>query len=465
MTVEFRNIDKTALWDEVRTNIKKELSEQTYKTWIEKLSIFSIKDNIVSILVPDKFYGSWLREHYQDIIRSSFAIALGEKPEITYVEKEEEKKEDEKIQISRNTVNKGYVNSSISDIEFENKTPANKFLSTSKYTFDNFVVGSSCRFAHAAAVAVSEAPAKKYNPLFIYGPVGLGKTHLLQAISYEAKKSNPKINTLYISSEKFTTLLINAIQNKSMISFRKRFRNVDILLIDDIHFIAGKDATQEEFFHTFNDLYDTQKQIVLTSDRPPKDICGLEVRLVSRFEWGLITDIQPPEFETRVAILKKKMEKETVEVPDDVLYFIASKIKSNIRELEGALIRVVAYSSLIGHPIDLELTKNILKDSVNEEEKKITIDLIQKKCADYFNVKVSDMRTKKRNRSIAYPRQVAIYLVRSLTEHSLPEIGEYFGGRDHTTIIHSIAKIEKEISTTEKTKKIIRDIKDNISCE
>jgi chromosomal replication initiator protein len=319
-------------------------------------------------------------------------------------------------------------------------------------------VGSSSRFAHAAALAVSDAPAKKYNPLFIYGPVGLGKTHLLQAIGHSIQTHFPRLKVLYISSEKFTNMLINAIQKRSTIAFRKKFRNVDLLLIDDIHFIAGKEATQEEFFHTFNDLYDSQKQIVLTSDRPPKDIPLLEERLISRFEWGLITDIQPPDFETRVAILKKKMERETVSVPDDVAYFIANNIKSNIRELEGSLIRVVAYSSLIGRPIDLALAKEVLKDAFSEEEKKITIDIIQQKAAEYFHINVSDMRTKKRSRSIAYPRQIAMYLVRNLTEHSLPEIGEFFGGRDHTTVLHAISKIDKELQTDMKTRRSLDDI-------
>ncbi len=442
--------NKELLWKNALENIKKELSEQTFKTWIDPVTIYSFEKNTITLNIPNSFFGSWLREHYQDLITSSCAILIGKKPQIKYHIQEEEQPAPKDI---AKEINQDKIKSTLN---------SSKKLLSSKYTFDTFVVGSSSRFAHAASIAVSESPAKKYNPLFIYGQVGLGKTHLLQAISFEAQKINPKIKTLYISSEKFTNLLISAIQTRSTMEFRKKFRSVDILLIDDIHFIAGKEATQEEFFHTFNDLYDTQKQIVLTSDRAPKYIPGLEERLISRFEWGLITDIQPPDFETRVAILKKKMERETVIVPDEVCYYIADNIKSNIRELEGALIRVVAYSSLIGHPINMDLAKNVLKDTFTEEQSKITIDLIQQKTAEYFNIKLSDMRTKKRSKSIAYPRQIAMSLVRSMTDHSLPEIGEYFGGRDHTTVLHAITKIDKKLSTDNKTKKEIEEIKENI---
>jgi chromosomal replication initiator protein len=444
-----------ALWTKVRTNIKSELSEQSYITWIEPINLRSFDKENVTLDIPNSFFGTWLRDHYQDLITSSFAAILGTKPNILFHILPEIKEERARPLPIETIETDEYKQNDDSQFAFPDQK---KSFLTTNYSFDTFVVGSSSRFAHAAALAVSEAPAKKYNPLFIYGPVGLGKTHLLQAIANKAQSLFPSIKVVYISSEKFTNMLIYAIQKRSTIAFRKKFRNVDLLLIDDIHFIAGKEATQEEFFHTFNDLYDSQKQIVLTSDRPPKDIPLLEERLISRFEWGLITDIQAPDFETRVAILKKKMEKETVSVPDDVSYFIASHIKSNIRELEGSLIRVVAYSSLIGQPITLSMAKEVLKDSFSEEEKKITIDIIQQKAAEYFHINLSDMRTKKRSRSIAYPRQVAMYLVRSLTDHSLPEIGEFFGGRDHTTVLHAIAKIEKEIQTELKTRRSIDDI-------
>jgi chromosomal replication initiator protein len=304
-------------------------------------------------------------------------------------------------------------------------------------------------------MAVSESPAKAYNPLFIYGGVGLGKTHLMHAIGQSALHKTPKSKVLYISSEEFTNQLISSIQNRSTQKFREKYRNVDILLIDDIQFIAGKESTQEEFFHTFNALYDAHKQIVVTSDRPPKEIQSLEERLISRFEWGLVTDIQPPDFETRTAILKKKSEKETIALSEDVFYFLAEKVKTNIRELEGALIRVVAYAKLIGKDVSVELAKEVLKDMIIEGEKKITIDLIQKKVAEYFDIKLSDMRAKKRSKAIAYPRQIAMYLARQLTDFSLPEIGDQFGGRDHTTVIHACEKIENELKNKTGLKTIV----------
>ncbi|MCM8761245.1 MAG: chromosomal replication initiator protein DnaA, partial [Candidatus Omnitrophica bacterium] len=331
-----------------------------------------------------------------------------------------------------------------------------------RYSFDHFVIGPSNRFAHAAALAVSDSPAKAYNPLFIYGGVGLGKTHLMHAIGHRVLQKSPKARVLYISSEEFTNQLISAIQNRTTLKFREKYRSVDILLIDDIHFIAGKEATQEEFFHTFNALYDAHKQIVVSSDRPPKEIERLEERLVSRFEWGLVTDIQPPDFETRIAILKKKSEKETIVLPEDVFYFLAEKIRTNIRELEGALIRVVAYAKLVGKDVSVELAKEVLKDMIIEGEKKVTIELIQKKVSEYFDIKLSDMRAKKRSKAIAYPRQIAMYLARQLTDYSLPEIGEQFGGRDHTTVIHAYDKIENDLKNKRGLKAIVDKVIESI---
>ncbi len=324
-----------------------------------------------------------------------------------------------------------------------------------KYTFEGFVVGPSNRFAHAATMAIAESPAKAYNPLFIYGGVGLGKTHLMQAACHYISEMNKKLNLCYISSERFTNELINAIQHRTTPKFREKYRNVDVLLIDDIHFIAGKEATQEEFFHTFNTLYDAHKQIVLSSDRSPKAIPGLEARLVSRFEWGLVTDVQPPDLETRIAILKKKTERNAVALPEEVLYFIAERIKTNIRELEGAIIKVIAYASLENQKITLDLAKEVLKDVLFGEIKKISIDLIQKKVAGYFDIKTSDMKAKKRNKQIAYPRQVAMYLSRELTNATLPDIGERFGGRDHSTVIHACEKIHKELRKNQNVKNLI----------
>jgi chromosomal replication initiator protein len=415
------------LWKKLCSVLSRELSERSFKTWFEPISLLGASDETLTLSVPDQYYGKWLEDHYQNLILSSVEEILGRPLKIAY-QVVEPPKPSASLPAAVPPKEKDEVVAGLNQ----------------KYTFDDFVIGPGNRFAHAASVAVSESPAKQYNPLFIYGPTGLGKTHLLQSIAHEMKRRHPEFKILYISSEKFTNQLITAIQTKSTPQFRSRYRTLDLLLIDDVHFIAEKDSTQEEFFNTFNTLYDAHKQIVVTSDRPPREIPGLEERLVSRFGWGLVTDIQPPDFETRVAILKKKMERETVVVPDDVSYFIADKIKSNIRELEGALIRVVAYCTLTNSKIDVRLAQEILKDSFKEEAQKFTIEGIQKVVADYFNIKVSDLRAKKRTVSIVRPRQIAMYLVRELTSHSFPEIGEYFGGKDHTTVLHSCNKIAGE---------------------
>lgn len=439
-------------WDKIRSILSKELSEQSYKTWVEPVRCLGFTDETVTLGVPDAYFGQWLKGHYENLISSGIEEILGGRRTILY-------------QVAEPLAQTPAAGAGSAPIQAaavdRGKISAQKETSlNNKYNFDSFVIGPGNRFAHAAALAVCEAPARQYNPLFIYGPVGLGKTHLMQSIAHEMQSRNPNFKILYISSEKFTNQLITAIQTRTTQQFRNKYRTLDLLLIDDIHFIAEKEATQEEFFHTFNTLYDAHKQIVVSSDRPPKDIPGLEERLVSRFGWGLVTDIQPPDFETRVAILKKKMEKETVIVPDDVAYFIAGKIKSNIRELEGALIRVVAYCTLTGQVLDLKLAQEILRDSLREEEQKISMDKIQRLVADYFNLKVSDLRAKRRNQSVARPRQIAMFLVRSLTGHSLPEIGEYFGGRDHTTVLHAVNKYAKEIDKNPETRKLIEDLKE-----
>lgn len=415
------------LWKKICSILSRELSERSFKTWFEPISLLGVSADALTLSVPDPYYGKWLEDHYQNLILSSVEEVVGHPLRIAY----------QVVELPKTAPS---LPSPSSPKERDEVLAG----LNQKYTFDDFVIGPGNRFAHAASVAVSESPAKQYNPLFIYGPTGLGKTHLLQSIAHEMKRRHPEFKILYISSEKFTNQLITAIQTKSTPQFRARYRTLDLLLIDDVHFIAEKDSTQEEFFNTFNTLYDAHKQIVVTSDRPPREIPGLEERLVSRFGWGLVTDIQPPDFETRVAILKKKMERETVVVPDDVSYFIAGKIKSNIRELEGALIRVVAYCTLTNSKIDVRLAQEILKDSFKEEAQKFTIEGIQKVVADYFNVKVSDLRAKRRTVSIVRPRQIAMYLVRELTTHSFPEIGEFFGGKDHTTVLHSCNKIAGE---------------------
>lgn len=432
------------IWQKALGVIKKELNSQSFDTWFGPTTLVTTSANSITVAVSNKFFKEWLIEHYHPLIKRTLEVISGKKISVKFVIQPKEKKE-------RATLFAKY-----------HSAPQKENTLNPKYSFDAFVVGPGNRFAHAASLAVAQSPAKAYNPFFIYGSVGLGKTHLLQAIAQHILQKNESANVVYISSERFTNQLITAIQNRTTTTFREKYRRVDALLIDDIHFIAGKESTQEEFFHTFNTLHDAHKQIVLTSDRPPKEIPRLEERLVSRFEWGLITDIQPPDLETRVAILKKKAEKEVMNVPDDVMFFIASKIKSNIRELEGALIRVIAYTSLMGSEATVELTKEVLKDALDEEEKNITIDLIQKRVAEHFDIRMSDMRAKKRTQAIAYPRQVAMYLVRDLTEHSLPEIGEYFGGRDHTTILHAYNKIKDQIKKDQKLKKMLGVLVDNI---
>jgi chromosomal replication initiator protein len=311
-----------------------------------------------------------------------------------------------------------------------------------RYTFETFVVGASNQFAHAAAQAVAEQPSKAYNPLFLYGGVGMGKTHLMQAVGHLIKKRNPAARLTYISAEKFTNEVINSLRFDRMISFRDRFRSVDVLLVDDIQFIAGKERTQEEFFHTFNALYDLQRQIVVSSDCPPKEISAIEERLRSRFEWGLIADIQPPDLETKIAILQKKGESERVVLPDDVAEYIARAIKSNVRELEGALTRLVAYASLTGSPINLATAQQVLRNIIATQEKRVTIDLIQKKVGEQFGLREQDLKMRSNSKAIAFPRQIAMYLVKQLTSASLPEIGRQFGGKHHTTVLHSINKID-----------------------
>ena len=311
-----------------------------------------------------------------------------------------------------------------------------------KYTFESFVVGSSNQFAHAAARAVAEIPSKSYNPLFLYGGVGLGKTHLMHAVGHYIQARNRHLNLVYISSDRFINEMINAIRFDRLPAFRQKYRTIDVLLVDDIQFIAGKDRTQEEFFHIFNALHDAQKQLVISSDCPPRQIPTLEERLHSRFEWGLIADIQPPDIETKVAILRKKAEAERVEIPENVALFIASKVRTNIRELEGSLIRLIAYASLTGRDIDLPLTQEILRDLLQTDDKPITIEMIQKFVADHYNVKLTELKAKNNSKAVAVPRQIAMYLTKTLTHASLPEIGKGFGGKHHSTVIHSVRKID-----------------------
>ena len=437
-----------SVWLRAQDIIKRELdNDQTFNIWFGPIKFVSITTDTIILEVPNKFFKGWLLDRYMNLLNSCTQKASGKILKIEFALSESG--EEEVLQKAEKADPKKEAKTAFWPFARQGQGPAKEIGLNQRYTFDSFVVGSGNRFAHAASMAVSDTPAKAYNPLFIYGGVGLGKTHLMHAIGHRVLQKTPKAKILYISSEEFTNQLIGAIQNRSTPKFREKYRNVDVLLIDDIHFIAGKESTQEEFFHTFNALYDAHKQIVVSSDRPPKEIQALEERLVSRFEWGLVTDIQPPDFETRIAILKKKSEKETIALPEDVFYFLAEKIKSNIRELEGALIRVVAYAKLIGGNVSVDLAKEILKDMIIEGEKKVTIDLIQRRVSEYFDLKLSDMRAKKRSKAVAYPRQIAMYLARQLTDFSLPEIGDQFGGRDHTTVIHAYDKIENDLKIKE----------------
>ena len=440
----------TDLWARALEIIKKEVdNDQTYAIWFSPIRPASLTGDSITLEVPNKFFKDWLLERYLNILRAALQQASGRELKVEIVANENEVLPPREVKRAEAKADPKKEGKGFWPFSRQPQDPAREIGLNEKYTFDSFVIGPSNRFAHAASLAVSDSPAKAYNPLFIYGAAGLGKTHLMHAIGQRVLEKSPKAKVLYISSEEFTNQLIGAIQNRSTPKFREKYRSVDILLIDDVHFIAGKESTQEEFFHTFNTLYDSHKQIVVTSDRPPKEINKLEERLVSRFGWGLVTDIQPPDFETRTAILKKKSEKETIRLPEDVFYFLAEKVKTNIRELEGALIRVVAYSRLVEKEVSVDLAKEVLKDMIIEGEKKVTIDLIQKKVSEYFDIKLSDMRAKKRSKAIAYPRQIAMYLARQLTDYSLPEIGDQFGGRDHTTVIHACDKIEGDLKVKE----------------
>jgi len=450
-----------SLWLVAQEIIKKDLdNDQTFGIWFGPIKFVSTGQGAITLEVPSKFFKGWLVDRYMNLLESAIQKAYGKALKIEFVTKEPAGAKEAQPVSTKDIVKK----EKIFGIFPRPAQDAPKEIGlNAKYTFDSFVVGPSNRFAHAASLAISESPAKAYNPFFIYGGVGLGKTHLMHAIGHQVCRKMPKAKILYISSEDFTNQLISAIQNRSTPKFREKYRSVDVLLIDDIQFIAGKESTQEEFFHTFNALYDAHKQIVVSSDRPPKEIQSMEERLVSRFEWGLVTDIQPPDLETRIAILKKKSEKETLSLPEDVFYFLAEKIRTNIRELEGALIRVVAYAKLVGKEVSVDMVKEVLRDMIIEGEKKVTIDIIQKKVSEYFDIKLSDMRSKKRSKAIAYPRQVAMYLARQLTDYSLPEIGEYFGGRDHTTVMHACDKIETDIKIKEGfrslVERLIKEIK------
>ena len=441
------------IWEEALSHLKSRLGPRNHETWFHGTRGVTIQNGSITVSVPSKFCKEWIQDKYSSVVKEALGATSSEELGVEFVV---EGGEQGPPQVQAQEEERKKLVSPAKPTPSPTSVKEGSF--NPRYTFESFVVGPSNRFAHAASLAVSESPARAYNPLFIYGGVGLGKTHLMQAIGQSLLSKNPTTKILYISSERFTNQLITAIQNRTTLAFREKYRNLDVLLIDDIHFIAGKEATQEEFFHTFNALYDSHKQIILSSDRPPKEIQALEERLVSRFEWGLVTDIQKPDLETRIAILRKKVESNRLSVPEEATLFIAERVTSNIRELEGALMRVVAYSSIFEKQITLELAREVLKEMLLEEEKRITVDLIQKKVAEHFDIRIQDMKVKRRNKAIAYPRQIAMYLVRELTDHSLPEIGEFFGGRDHTTVLHAHGRIREEIKQNPTTQHLIHKL-------
>jgi chromosomal replication initiator protein len=439
------------LWEKTVNIVKAELSEVGFNTWIKCLEPVKLSQEALYLSVPNDFTKGILEARYKDLISNAVKLVSSKKYEIYFVLPTDELPKDNPMAPSIAVKEREREHSKQDELTTSTLNP--------KYVFDTFVVGNSNRFAHAASLAVAEAPAKAYNPLFIYGGVGLGKTHLMHAIGHYILGMNPSSRVVYVTSEKFTNELINSIKDDKNVEFRNKYRNVDVLLIDDIQFIAGKERTQEEFFHTFNTLYEANKQIIISSDRPPKEIPTLEDRLRSRFEWGLIADIQPPDFETRIAILKKKADMEGLNIPNEVMVYIANKIQSNIRELEGALIRIVAFSSLTNKEISVDLASEALKDIIsNKNSKQITVDLIMDVVASYYNLRVEDFKSKRRTKNVAFPRQIAMYLARKLTDLSLPKIGEEFGGRDHTTVIHAYEKITESLETDETLKDTLDEL-------
>lgn len=441
------NMPLSSMWPRVLDLLKNELTEISYNTWIRTIEPLSINSAAIELGVPTDFNKGILESRYTALI--SNAIRQISSREYTII-----------ISVTSQESSKKRLSS---DENVYSEDISNSILNP-KYTFDTFVIGNGNRLAHAASVAVSEAPAKAYNPLFLYGGVGLGKTHLMHAIGHYILSQNPASKVMYVSSEKFTNELINAIKDDRNEEFRSKYRNIDVLLIDDIQFIGGKERTQEEIFHTFNALYEADKQIIISSDRPPKEITTLEERLRSRFEWGLTADIQSPDLETRIAILQKKAQLENLFIPNDVLVFIADKVISNIRELEGALNKVIAYSSLTETEISVDLCTEALKELLSAANTKIIdtyhiMDIVSR----YFDLRSEEFKSQKRNRNISFPRQIAMYLCRDIIGLSLPKIGDEFGGRDHTTVIHAIAKIEEDMKANHETKRTVEELKRNIT--
>jgi chromosomal replication initiator protein len=430
-----------SLWTRLVEALSQKLPAAILDNWVRPCRLLAIEGDHLKIGAPNKFSRDWLMQHHLEALQQGAQDVIGGQPRISIVI------DDDPVTVPVTRTSAPAPAAPRAGSTTEGLNP--------RYTFDAFVVGSSNQFAQAACQAVAELPSKAYNPLFIYGGVGLGKTHLLHAVGHQSVRLFPGMTVVYLSSERFTNELINAIRYDRTGEFRARYRTIDLLMIDDIQFISGKERTQEEFFHTFNDLYESRKQIIVSSDSSPKDIPEIEERLRSRFEWGLIADIQPPDFETRVAILKKKAALDRVKLPDDVAYLIASRVKSNIRELEGSLTRMIAFCALTGRDMTVDLAQEVLSDLWGEEEKIISIDQIQRKVCDFFGIKVSDLKAQNRTKAVAFPRQSAMYLSRQLTHASLSEVGRSFGGKDHTTVLHAVDKIQNLLQEDPKLRKVV----------
>jgi len=453
-------------WIRILGALEKKINRQSYDTWLKPARYSHVQDSVLYIRVPTAEFRN-MGEKYADVILEAIDTLGLELNEVKFVTAEEDptatpvRHDGGFAAVGTQTApaTAGARPSSQAKFDWDTAAQLNP-----RYTFDGFVIGSSNQFAHAAALAVAERPAKAYNPLFLYGGVGMGKTHLMQAIGHEVKKRMPQAQVMYLSAEKFTNEMINSLRYDKMSTFRDKFRNnVDVLLVDDIQFLAQKERTQEEFFHTFNTLHESQRQVVIASDRPPKELAEIEDRLRSRFEWGLIADIQPPDLETKIAILQKKAESEHVAVPSDVALFIASNIRSNVRELEGALIRLIAYASLTGSEVNLPNAQQVLKNFIDAQQRKVSIDQIQKAVAEQFGLRVAEIKAKNNSRAIVYPRQIAMYLAKHLTEASLPEIGRQFGGKHHTTVMHSIDKIEENRKSDKDLNRLLNKLNENLS--
>lgn len=447
------------LWEDTLTHLELNLSSQHFSTWIKPLKLVKIEQDMVYLEVPNRFVLDWVKENYSKLIQKILVDLSAVNYRLQFNVSGQAK---DSLPKTGQT-----IDPRVSAVKSEEKVIRNAHAAdinlNRKYTFDEFVSGSSNQFAYAAAMAVANNPATTYNPLFIYGGVGLGKTHLVNAIGNSILKKSPQMRICYYTSEKFMNELINSLRYNRMDEFRNKFRSMDILLIDDIQFIAGKERTQEEFFHTFNALYESHKQIIVTSDKFPKDIPGLEERLRSRFEWGLIADIQPPDVETKLAILKMKAEQNNIKLPEEVALFLANSVCNNVRELEGYLIRIGAYASLTSTAVTLEMARDVLKDILIERNRELSVEEILKKVSSHFNIKISDMKSAKRLKAVVLPRQIAMYLSRQLTSSSYPEIGERFGGKDHSTIIHAIRKIEKLMEDDFQIRSTIESLKNELT--